>query len=675
MKTNNKKQNSGGFLSAIAALFKGGAAAGSGVSGAAATGGIFASNAGIFGLLLGGATIAAGVGFGYQFINNGNTTDTASASSIFQNSYFEEEAAKAGAERSNSQDRRAHVNSSIGMFSEQAKKSGLGFEVQEEQQENSPAEENSYSDSSAYGSAGASAADYSASAASSSSPRGNRLTSKGMGSFGGGGASATSSSVPRMKSMGGLSGGVNSKFASMRSAALAENSGSATAMASAKKASISKGRSVSARGRRSTARSQAMFANAMGNKAAYSSSAAGARTSAQAAFTGETTGEGDVAEGVLEGAGLGGAGMSMGNALKANDPNNTNSIKNVPQPSAASNSSPWKDLEKALLITLAAATVLLITGSILASQAAKAVHPAQKAPLLMATAIIAGIVCAAAAAIVVMAGILIGKHKQTGMGITYIIAGAFLGFKGGKLMAEAISGYKDAKAASYDKDPEYQQSKAELDEKLKNKEISQKEYDKKLSEAQDKSWDKTKTDYKDAKKGVSDAKKDLNNAQHDADKVRSNDQKEINDKYKQDRKDGIDRSTAKDNKAEQENLADIKHDSDQGVQDAKDNLKAKQDAYDAEVNKYKPEDPKPETVSETHEYTYNKDGSVKTDTVTKTVKATPEPPKPTFGQQMAETLTDTVDQMGTQKITEGLTQGFTDVVSDDGGASGDDSGN
>lgn len=665
MKTNNKKQNSGGFLSAIAALFKGGAAAGSGVSGAAATGGIFASNVGIFGLLLGGATIATGVGLGYQLINN-TTTDTASASSIFQNSYFEEEAAKAGAERSNSQDRHARVNSSIGMFSEQAKKSGLGFEVQEEQQENSSAEENSYSDSSSYGSAGASSADYSASAASSSSPRGNRLTTKSMGSFSGGGTSATGSSVPRMKSMGGLSGGVNSKFASMKSAALAENSGSTTAMASAKKASVSKGRSVSARGRRSSAHSQAMFANAMGSKAAYSSSAAGARTSAQAAFTGETTGEGDVAEGVLEGAGLGGAGMSMGNALKANDPNSTNSIKNVPQPSAASNESPWKDLEKALLITLAAATVLLIAGSILASQAAKAVHPAQKAPLLIATAIIAGIVCAAAIAICVMAGVLINEHKQTGMGITYMIAGAFLGLKGGKLMYEAISGYKDAKADSYDKDPDYQDAKAKLDEDLKEGKITQKEYDQKLSEAKDTSWEKTKADYKDAKKGVSDAKKDLNNAQHDADKVRSNDQKEINDKYKQDRKDGIDRSTAKDNKAEQEHLADMKHDSDQGVKDAKDNLKTKQEAYEAEVNKYKPEDPKPETVTETHEYTYNKDGSVKTDTVTKTIKATPEPPKPTFGQQMAETLNSTVDQMGTQKVIEGITQGVEDVT-DEGG--------
>lgn len=652
MKTNNKKQNSGGFLSAIAALFKGGAAAGSGVSGAAATGGIFASNAGILGLLLGGATIAAGAGAVYHFA--GNATNTASNTpAIFQNSYFEEEAAKAGAERASTQDRYAKVNSSIGMFSEQARKSGLGFEVQEEQhQENSQAEDNSYSDASSYGSSGA-PVDYSASAASSASPKGNRLTSKSMGSFSGGGSSSTGSSVPRMKSMGGLSGGVNSKFASMKSAALAESRGSATAMASAKKASISKGRSVSARGRRSSAHSQAMFANAMGSKAAYSSSAAGARTSAQAAFTGETTGTGDVAEGVLEGAGLGGAGLSMGDGLKANNPGNVNNVKNIPQPSGASNASPWKDLEKALLITLAAATVLLITGSILASQAAKAVHPAQKAPLLMATAIIAGIVCAAAIAICVMAGILIGKHKQVGMGITYLIAGAFLGLKGGKLMAEAISGYKDAKADSYDKDEEYLKAKDDLDKKLNsedpNEKIDQKTYDEKLKAEKEKSWNRTKDNYKDAKAG---GKSTVNGEEHTARELHDQNAKEIKQQYKDGEIDKATRDTKLENNDKTFN-------------------ENKKTAYENEVNKYKPEEPKPETVSETHEYTYNEDGTVKTDTVTKTVKATPEPPKPTFGQQMAKTVTESVDQIGQQKITEGLTQGVTDVMSDDGGGDAD----
>ncbi|MBO4555224.1 MAG: hypothetical protein J5706_00590, partial [Elusimicrobiales bacterium] len=108
----NKKKQSGGILSAIAALFKGGAATG-GVSGAAATGGIFATKAGILGLLLGGATIAAGAGAVYH-VAGGSSTNTAYTPELFQNSYMEEQAAIAEAERAQNSDRRASVvNSTI----------------------------------------------------------------------------------------------------------------------------------------------------------------------------------------------------------------------------------------------------------------------------------------------------------------------------------------------------------------------------------------------------------------------------------------------------------------------------------------------------------------------------------------------------------------------------------
>lgn len=668
MKTNNKKQNSGGFLSAIAALFKGGAAAGSGVSGAAATGGIFASNAGILGLLLGGATIAAGAGAVYHFA--GNATNTASNTpAIFQNSYFEEEAAKAGAERASTQDRYAKVNSSIGMFSEQARKSGLGFEVQEEQQqENSQAEDNSYSDASSYGSSGA-PVDYSASAASSASPKGNRLTSKSMGSFSGGGSSSTGSSVPRMKSMGGLSGGVNSKFASMKSAALAESRGSATAMASAKKASISKGRSVSARGRRSSAHSQAMFANAMGSKAAYSSSAAGARTSAQAAFTGETTGTGDVAEGVLEGAGLGGAGLSMGDGLKANNPGNVNNVKNIPQPSNPSNESPWKDLEKALLITLAAATVLLITGSILASAAAKAGNSIAKASLYVATMAVSGAVIAAGLAIIAMGAVLAFKkeYKQTGMGITYMIAGAFLVAKGIKLLSDAVTGYKDAKQENYQNSPEYEAKKKELDDALEKgekdgKPYKQEDYDKDMDNlnndkgARDKAWQ----DSKDAKKELKTQEKSYNEARSaETEKIKNSEE------FK-DRQTQIDES--KDNRATRTaSQEDLNKDIDKAVdermkgteqQEAYNNAKANYDDRLGSVNKSA-------NTSTTQTQTATLKGTVNSDgTVTVEVPKTPEPPKPTFGEQMTETLTETADKMGMDNITKALSEGAEHALED-----------
>ena len=435
-KLNKKKQNSGGFLSALAGLFKGGAAAGGSVAGTAATGGIFATKAGILGLLLGGATIAAGAVAVYHFV--GSATNTAYAPDLFQKSYLEEEAALAGAERSQSQDRHASINSSIGMFSAQAKKEGLGFEAREEEQQ---PEENSsasaqYSDEGS--NASAAAADYSASSASAPRSSSNRLASKGLSSsFGSGGGSSSGASAPRMKSMGGLSGGINSKFASMKSASLAEGShGNAQAMASAKKASISRGRTASARGARRSARSQAMFANAMGSKAAYSSSAAGARTSAESAFTGETTGSGDVAEGVLEGAGLGGAGLSMANELKSNDPSSSNSIKNVPKVSNPTDVSPWKNIEQAIAYLMIAGAALFALGSIFA-KLAKHASDKWKAIWLGLTKGFAIALAAVGAAIIGLGVTMMIKYKQYLTGGIYALAGGIFVWKGASLWKEA----------------------------------------------------------------------------------------------------------------------------------------------------------------------------------------------------------------------------------------------
>lgn len=454
-KLNKKKQNSGGFLSALAGLFKGGAAAGGSVAGTAATGGIFATKAGILGLLLGGATIAAGAGAVYHFV--GSATNTAYAPDLFQKSYLEEEAALAGAERSQSQDRHASINSSIGMFSAQAKKEGLGFEAREEEQQ---PEENSsasaqYSDEGS--NASAAAADYSASSASAPRSSSNRLASKGLSSsFGSGGGSSSGASAPRMKSMGGLSGGINSKFASMKSASLAEGShGNAQAMASAKKASISRGRTASARGARRSARSQAMFANAMGSKAAYSSSAAGARTSAESAFTGETTGSGDVAEGVLEGAGLGGAGLSMANELKSNDPSSSNSIKNVPKVSNPTDVSPWKNIEQAIAYLMLAGAALFALGSIFA-KLAKHASDKWKAIWLGLTKGFAIALAAVGAAIIGLGVTMMIKYKQYLTGGIYALAGGIFVWKGASLWKEANN-------------IEDQDTKKKMDQQIKDK--------------------------------------------------------------------------------------------------------------------------------------------------------------------------------------------------------------
>lgn len=455
----NKKKQSGGILSAIAALFKGGAATG-GVSGAAATGGIFATKAGILGLLLGGATIAAGAGAVYHFAG-GSSANTAYTPELFQNSYMEEQAAIAEAERAQNSDRRASVvNSTIGMFSEQAKRSGLGFGGDssfnnEEMPENS---ENAALTDEARGDAANVSGENSGSSVSNtsaSSAKGNKLAAKSMSSIGG--ASTTTSGsgktvVPRMTSMGGLSGGVNGKFASMKSAGLAEGGKSSRMTASARR-SAAKGRAASPRaGGNNRALGQAKFANSMGNKAVYSASTTGARTAAAAAFTGETAGDGSVEVDSMQGAGMGGAGISMVDGLKSNNPNSSRNVKNVPEVSGSENVSPWKGLEKAIFVALAAAGVLYIIGSLLAKMASKAQFDpvtgwARKIALLKAVKMVSMAVIAAGAIALALSAVIMLKHKQTMLGIVYGIAGGFMAYKGYSLMKEAMSGIKDAEAS------------------------------------------------------------------------------------------------------------------------------------------------------------------------------------------------------------------------------------
>lgn len=435
------KENKGGLLTSLATLFRGGAAAGNATG---VTGGLFASKAGLLGLVLGGATIAAGVGFVYNYV--GDSGNKAYSPELFQNSYYEEEAAKAGAERNQYQSANGSANSTIGMFSASAKKSGMGFEVKEET-ESAPSNVDESSNASAEAPSYGAGGDAKTAVSNPSQTKANKLTSRTgeLSTSLGGGSSTSASAAPRMKSMGGLSGGIGAKFASMKQAGLA-NGGKTSSMTASAKAKVSKGRSASARYKGTSARSQAKFANAMGNKAVYTASAAGSRTAAESAFTGETAGTGDVDTGVLEGAGLGGAGLSVGDALKSNDPNANNSIKNIPEPTPGEDESPWKDIETAIFILLASASALLVVGSLMAQKAAKCVDAKTKMIWYGITAAIAALVDAAAVAIVVLSVIMATKYNQKMTGIMYGIAGAFIAFKGTQLLIKAIGGYNDAKA-------------------------------------------------------------------------------------------------------------------------------------------------------------------------------------------------------------------------------------
>lgn len=128
---NEKEEKKGGFGSALSGLFRGGSSvAGSASSGMGSAGGglagLFATKAGIVGMVLGGATIAAGVGVIYNFI--GPSSKPVYSPELFQSSYYEEEASKAGLERTNSRDASAAASSTLDMFKEQAKKKAWGWE-------------------------------------------------------------------------------------------------------------------------------------------------------------------------------------------------------------------------------------------------------------------------------------------------------------------------------------------------------------------------------------------------------------------------------------------------------------------------------------------------------------------------------------------------------------------
>lgn len=111
------------------------------------------------------------------------------------------------------------------------------------------------------------------------------------------------------------------------------------------------------------AHAQAKFASKLGARGAYSADAAGARTSATDAFSGETTGTGDVVGGDA-GAGMGGAGISNGAGLKGNDPSLNSNKTNIPKvdDTKIEDVSPWnKILMKALYWGLGAIALIILT--------------------------------------------------------------------------------------------------------------------------------------------------------------------------------------------------------------------------------------------------------------------------------------------------------------------------
>lgn len=436
MNANNDERKKEGLLGAVARLFGGGSGASgaaSGMGGAAGAGGLFASKAGILGVVLGGATIAAGVGVVYNFM--GPTSKPVYSPSLFQNAYQEEQAASANLERQRINSAAAVEPSTLDMFREQARKDGIGFgegggEAAAEGGEGAEAGAGAGASASADVAAPDPGGSYAQSGAGSG--KGKLAASLGFGSKGGAGSGT---SIPKMNSSGGLSGGIGQKFAPVYRPPTGQSSdmrkGASARLSNSPKYTVPNFNKKGAFG-------QAKYAGKMGAKAAYSASDAGAHTGATEAFAGETTGTGDV-EGLPEtGAGLGGAGVSAGDSLKANDPNlsmNESEPPAVPEPEVVD---PWAEtLDEAMNSMLWAAGALII-GFIFAKIAGRVANPIAK--LILAGIAIAAAVTALVFAIkIVMAGLkLMNEFGQKWMGIMYAGIGIMLALKAVQVIMEAI---------------------------------------------------------------------------------------------------------------------------------------------------------------------------------------------------------------------------------------------
>ena len=414
---NNDNKKRGGFLAALSKIFGGSAASGGTASGLASASsgfgglsGLFASKAGIVGMVLGGATIAAGVGVVYNFV--GPSSKPIYSPSLFENQYYESEVESAGAKRMAESDSNAANSSSLDYFRDEAKRDGIGFgdvddEGVEGEVESASADgADNLASASADGAASGDGNEYDGNAAMANVPRLQKAPS-----FGAGGGGSQSKLTLGGK---GMSSGIGSKFQKIYKAP----TGRASSMKGALAARVSKSAKYNLPNfNRKGAFGQAKGAKSISKKAAYSDSSAGAKTTAVEAFQGETAGEGDVGP-EMGGIGIGGAGVSDGDGLKGSDPSLNNSEFTPPPVDEPEDVSPWKKYTDMAENFMIASAVLVLITMLLARSSN---------PLTMKIAICTAYLAMAAAAVVVFAGMMImSKYGQKWEGIMYIGIGAAL---------------------------------------------------------------------------------------------------------------------------------------------------------------------------------------------------------------------------------------------------------
>ncbi len=402
MSFNREEENKKGFLPFISRVFSGGAKGASSMGRAAGAAGLFSSKAGLLGVILGGATIAAGVGVVYNLI--GPSSGKVYTADLFQNAYYQEQAKKASIEREGVRNMAGESASSLDMFREQAKKEGLAGDESEVKSEEAASSQ----------APAAEAPAASADAAAAGADAGKLNASLGFNNSKGGGSGTSGG---KLQTSGGFFGNMGKKqFSPMGGMANLSSAGSASSMKGALASNIKNSPKYTVPNiKRSGSFGQAKYAGKVGQKAAYSASDSGARSAAEAAFTGETAGSGDVAT-PTGGTGIGGAGVSDGAKLKANDPNiNTNEYQ-PPTPENKEVDSPWKDLEDRIFNTILIAAGLVAAATLLA----KWKNPyAQMAAIVMAYAAIG-----TALYEMYLGWQMYSKYQQKWSAIMYMLVGA-----------------------------------------------------------------------------------------------------------------------------------------------------------------------------------------------------------------------------------------------------------
>ncbi len=431
----NKEDKKGGFLAFLSRLFGGSSPAGSASSlGTAASGlsGLFASKAGIVGMVLGGATIAAGIGVIYNYV--GPSSKPVYSPGLFEQEYYESEAENATAERISSSRKGDMSSSSLEYFKQEAKKENL-FGGGEDK-ESAAAEEDALASASVEGEVEvAGDPGYGAEGVAGDVPKLQKVSGFSSGSKG------TRTRIPRMQSRGGLFGGIGSKFQKVYRPP-AGSGGKSSSMKGALASKINKSAKYKIPiGKRGGAYGQAKFAKKTSKAGSISASEAGAKTTATEAFEGETGGEGDLAA-PSGGAGLGGAGVADGDKLKGNDPSLNMNNSEPPPPPDPEDDTPWQDMVDLAMYSMLASVALIFITRILA-------NVGKTNPLALKIAVITGYAAIAAAALVIYAGMMMmSKYGQKWMGIIYMMMGAALIWQAYQALAgvgKAMSGEKVTK--------------------------------------------------------------------------------------------------------------------------------------------------------------------------------------------------------------------------------------